>query len=88
MSWDQKRVGPVGGWLLCYGPPWARSLDFDRADRGRSQLWYRLFCGVRRLVRRAYADKLPSFGVQRLAQNWHGPGESDCLIKTKHCDVH
>ena len=19
-------------------------------------------------------------------QNWHGPGESDCLIKTKHCD--
>ena len=23
---------------------------------------------------------------QRLAQNWHGLGESDCLIKTKHCD--
>jgi hypothetical protein len=22
-----------------------------------------------------------------LTQNWHGPGESDCLIKTKHCDV-
>ena len=21
-----------------------------------------------------------------LAQNWHGQGESDCLIKTKHCD--
>jgi len=20
------------------------------------------------------------------AGNWHGPGESDCLIKTKHCD--
>ncbi|GFS64339.1 hypothetical protein TNIN_430261 [Trichonephila inaurata madagascariensis] len=19
-------------------------------------------------------------------KNWHGPGESDCLIKTKHCD--
>ncbi|GFT14835.1 hypothetical protein NPIL_94441 [Nephila pilipes] len=19
-------------------------------------------------------------------QNWHGPWESDCLIKTKHCD--
>ena len=19
-------------------------------------------------------------------QNWHDPGESDCLIKTKHCD--
>ncbi|KAG8319360.1 hypothetical protein J6590_093412, partial [Homalodisca vitripennis] len=25
--------------------------------------------------------------VQRSTQNWHGPGESDCLIKTKHCDV-
>lgn len=24
--------------------------------------------------------------VQRSAQNWHGQGESDCLIKTKHCD--
>nr|BAS23805.1 Conotoxin Superfamily T [Conus episcopatus] len=21
-------------------------------------------------------------------QNWYGPGESDCLIKTKHCDGH
>ncbi|CAN1260192.1 hypothetical protein LINPERPRIM_LOCUS10369, partial [Linum perenne] len=20
------------------------------------------------------------------AQNWYGQGESDCLIKTKHCD--
>ena len=23
---------------------------------------------------------------QLLTQNWHGLGESDCLIKTKHCD--
>ena len=23
---------------------------------------------------------------QQLIQNWHGQGESDCLIKTKHCD--
>ena len=27
-----------------------------------------------------------SAGAQRSTQNWHGPGESDCLIKTKHCD--
>lgn len=27
------------------------------------------------------------FDAKQLAQNWHGPGESDCLIKTKHCDV-
>ena len=24
--------------------------------------------------------------VERPTQNWHGQGESDCLIKTKHCD--
>ena len=24
--------------------------------------------------------------IQQLTQNWYGPGESDCLIKTKHCD--
>ena len=27
-----------------------------------------------------------STGDQQPTQNWHGPGESDCLIKTKHCD--
>ena len=23
---------------------------------------------------------------EQLTQNWSGQGESDCLIKTKHCD--
>jgi hypothetical protein len=27
-----------------------------------------------------------SAGKRHSNQNWHGPGESDCLIKTKHCD--
>jgi hypothetical protein len=27
-----------------------------------------------------------SLGDEQLAQNWSGQGESDCLIKTKHCD--
>lgn len=27
-----------------------------------------------------------SAAIQRSAHKWHGPGESDCLIKTKHCD--
>ena len=31
-------------------------------------------------------SKPTSAGAQRSTQNWHGPGESDCLIKTKHCD--
>lgn len=26
-----------------------------------------------------------SAGNKQPTQNWHGPGESDCLIKTKHC---
>ena len=25
-------------------------------------------------------------GKKQSTQNWHGPGESDCLIKTKHCE--
>lgn len=32
--------------------------------------------------------KPTSAGAQRSTQNWHGQGESDCLIKTKHCDGH
>ena len=28
----------------------------------------------------------PSVINQQPTQNWHGQGESDCLIKTKHCD--
>jgi hypothetical protein len=27
-----------------------------------------------------------SLGVEQPTQNWSGQGESDCLIKTKHCD--
>ena len=27
-----------------------------------------------------------SLGDEQPAQNWSGQGESDCLIKTKHCD--
>ena len=32
------------------------------------------------------ARSFSSAAIQRSAQNWHGLGESDCLIKTKHCD--
>ncbi|KAK8621574.1 hypothetical protein V6N13_081007 [Hibiscus sabdariffa] len=28
----------------------------------------------------------PSPGDEQSTQNWYGQGESDCLIKTKHCD--
>ena len=32
-----------------------------------------------RKLRRSLGDEQPT-------QNWYGQGESDCLIKTKHCD--
>ena len=28
----------------------------------------------------------PSLRAEQPTQNWSGQGESDCLIKTKHCD--
>ena len=37
-------------------------------------------CGV------ASARAAVSAGIQHPTQNWYGPGESDCLIKTKHRD--
>ncbi|KAK8525306.1 hypothetical protein V6N13_061664 [Hibiscus sabdariffa] len=42
-----------------------------RAGRGTD--WERLLRG-------------PSPGDEQSTQNWYGQGESDCLIKTKHCD--
>ena len=35
---------------------------------------------------RASSRPHSSAATQRSTQNWHGLGESDCLIKTKHCE--
>ena len=35
----------------------------------------------------AVEQSAASADAQQLTQNWHGPGESDCLIKTEHGDV-
>jgi hypothetical protein len=40
--------------------------------------------GVQRLA--AVFGRFASVDAQQSTQNWHGPGESDCIIKTKHCD--
>jgi hypothetical protein len=32
------------------------------------------------------SSRRSSPGVEQSTQNWYGQGESDCLIKTKHCD--
>ena len=53
--------------------------------RGGSGSLYRRSSGL--VVAAAVPRSKPtSAGAQRSTQNWHGPGESDCLIKTKHCD--
>src|SRR5262249_28418719 len=53
-------------------------------SRGKPQLrpheWWS--CKRGRLSR----GGIVSAGKKHSNQNWHGPGESDCLIKTKHCD--
>lgn len=34
----------------------------------------------------SYTHRRAATSEKRSTQNWHGQGESDCLIKTKHCD--
>jgi len=41
---------------------------------------------ARALVGRAQKGFGRSLGNEQPTQNWYGQGESDCLIKTKHCD--
>jgi hypothetical protein len=36
------------------------------------------------VLRGGRSGQVFSASNKRQAQNWHGPGESDCLIKTKH----
>ena len=55
--------------------------------RGGSGSLYRRLSKAGPVVAAAVPRSKPtSAGAQRSTQNWHGPGESDCLIKTKHCD--
>ena len=53
-------------------------------------LWLRGDYWQRRTLRGRGADGLGSFWhslcAEQPLQNWRGQGESDCLIKTKHCD--
>jgi len=48
------------------------------------------FCTARLLgivaVRGGNLSAVTSAASEQPTQNWHDPGESDCLIKTKHCD--
>ena len=65
---------------------WASLPAWVSARAGRASPDWR---GVRPVDRPGCAveQSAASADAQQLTQNWHGPGESDCLIKTEHCDV-
>lgn len=66
---------PVPGLVLAFS-----EAESGPAFRPSADLPSRKAASVVRLAR------FCTTAVQRSTQNWHGQGESDCLIKTKHCD--
>ncbi|KAL1371489.1 hypothetical protein AAHE18_01G135800 [Arachis hypogaea] len=76
-----KRIGSEG-WARGSQPRTRRlSVDCSSCSRGKS--------GLSRAGRGTdweWAPGASSRGVEQSTQNWYGQGESDCLIKTKHCD--
>ena len=65
--------------------------ELSLAWAGRCQQWARNVGGtfpwtasaVRRRLQATVAGASALSGVQQATKNWYGPGESDCLIKTK-----
>src|SRR6185503_19494770 len=76
---EQCRQGKAAKWIR----------NFEKRIGSEGWAW-----GSRPRTRRLPADcsscscgeSGPSPGVEQPTQNWYGQGESDCLIKTKHCD--
>ncbi|KAJ0074545.1 hypothetical protein Patl1_37550 [Pistacia atlantica] len=72
---EQCRQGKSAKWIRNFGKRIGSRVGIwggsPRAGRGTD--WERPLRG-------------PSPGVEQSTQNWYGQGESDCLIKTKHCD--
>merc|ERR1712026_233889 len=65
---------------LCSPAGLGKSLARRTRSRSRASVDCHCFAGLAsRPVSRSVVDQQPT-------QNWHGKGESDCLIKTKHCD--
>jgi hypothetical protein len=79
---DGKRMRPVPG-LVDASSPSGGGAESGPAFRPSADLPSRKAASV---SSRARSARFCTTAVQRSAQNWHGQGESDCLIKTKHCD--
>ncbi|CAL9142435.1 unnamed protein product [Musa hybrid cultivar] len=76
-----KRIGSEG-WARGSRPR-TRRLSADCSSCSRARAGRRVPAGGRTGER---PPRGPSPGVEQPTQNWYGQGESDCLIKTKHCD--
>ncbi|KAI8726029.1 conotoxin-like precursor unassigned superfamily 20 [Biomphalaria pfeifferi] len=66
-------------------PGWARPPVASRRGRPSSERGFNLPVDCLSYAA-APRGSSASAGIQQPTQNWYGPGESDCLIKTKHCD--
>ncbi|OIW18074.1 hypothetical protein TanjilG_00326 [Lupinus angustifolius] len=76
-----KRIGSEGLARLSQFQTRRLSVDCSSCSRGES--------GSPRAGRGRIGNgpfRASSPGVEQSTQNWYGQGESDCLIKTKHCD--
>ncbi|PON86850.1 LOW QUALITY PROTEIN: hypothetical protein TorRG33x02_173760 [Trema orientale] len=88
---EQCRQGKSEKWIRNFGKRigsegWARG---SQSTRGLSADCSSCTRGSPRAGRGTDCERLlrgPSPGVDQSTQNWYGQGESDCLIKTKHCD--
>ena len=84
-SWGFGVLGFWGGRALhrkrlCSPAGLGKSLARRTRSRSRASVDCHCFAGLAsRPVSRSVVNRQPT-------QNWHGQGESDCLIKTKHCD--
>ncbi|KAJ3670507.1 hypothetical protein LUZ61_022622 [Rhynchospora tenuis] len=92
---EQCRQGKSAKWIRNFGKRigsegWARGSQFQtrRLSMGCSN-YSRGESGLSRAGRGTDWERLSrelSPSIEQSAQNWYGQGESDCLIKTKHCD--
>ena len=70
---DASGLGVTG--VSCFGGPGPGRILYGETTRHRG--------GV---VGGQPLRAVTSAASEQPTQNWHDPGESDCLIKTKHCD--
>lgn len=75
---EQNGSSPGSSWSATASSPSSGRVTGGRCARARRP---RHIAPVAQRLSRAWGR---SSGSERSTRNWYGPGESDCLIKTKH----